>query len=145
MADKIIFTGKIDEFYDYRNTPLEYRAVKWDTKILDKENYQRTPVFHYPNLDIPYIRVIEHKHFEPHNKEIQEKKKTVVSYEYDDYWNEDKEALYPIYDQRNSNVFLLYRDLADNEKKIIFKGRLGKYKYYSMANVIEDVMNEFAQ
>ena len=59
MADKIIFTGKIDEFYDYRNTPLEYRAVKWDTKILDKENYQRTPVFHYPNLDIPYIRVIE--------------------------------------------------------------------------------------
>ena len=145
IADKIIFTGKIDEFYQYVNTPLEYRTVKWDTEILDKQNFQGTPVIHYPDKDIPYIRVIEHKHFEPHNQKIQNKNKTVVSYEYVEDWNEDKEALYPLGDQRNSNVFLKYREMADKEKKIIFKGRLGEYKYYTMSEIIEDVMNEFAK
>ena len=145
LADKIIYTGKIDEFYNYVNTPLEYRTVKWDMKVLNKDNFQGTIVIHYPEKKIPYIRVIEYKHFEPYNKEVQKKNKTVVSYEYVDDWNEDKEALYPINDQRNNNVYLKYTELAEKEKKIIFKGRLAEYKYYTMADVFEDVMNYFSK
>ena len=145
IADKIIFTGKIDEYYQYINTPLEYRTVKWKTEILEKKNFQGASVIHYPDIDIPYIRVIEHKHFEPYNKKIQNMNKTVISYEYVEDWNEDKEALYPIGDQRNINVYLKYREMADKEKKIVFKGRLGEYKDYTMAEIIEDVMNEFAK
>ena len=145
LADKIIYTGKIDEFYNYVNTPLEYRTVKWDMKVFNKDNFQGTPVIHYPEKKIPYIRVIEYKHFEPYNKEVQKKNKTVVSYEYVDDWNEDKEALYPINDQRNNNVYLKYTELAEKEKKIIFKGRLAEYKYYTMADVFEDVMNYFTK
>ena len=145
LADKIIYTGKIDEFYNYVNTPLEYRTVKWDMKVLNKDNFQGTPVIHYPEKKIRYIRVIEYKHFEPYNKEVQKKNKTVVSYEYVDDWNEDKEALYPINDQRNNNVYLKYTELAEKEKKIIFKGRLAEYKYYTMADVFEDVMNYFSK
>ena len=145
LADKVIYTGKIDEFYNYVYTPLEYRTVKWDTKVLDKDNFQGTPVIHYPEKKIPYIRVIEYKHFEPYNKEVQKKNKTVVSYEYVDVWNEDKEALYSINDQRNYNVYLRYKEEAEKEKKIIFKGRLAEYKYYSMQDVFEDVMNYFSK
>ena len=114
-------------------------------KVFNKDNFQGTPVIHYPEKKIPYIRVIEYKHFEPYNKEVQKKNKTVVSYEYVDDWNEDKEALYPINDQRNNNVYLKYTELAEKEKKIIFKGRLAEYKYYTMADVFEDVMNYFTK
>ena len=143
IADKIIYTGKVDEYYNYTYTPLEYRTVRWENEIKDTDNYQGTSVIHYPDVDIPYLRVIEHKHFEPHNNEVQEKKKTVISYEYVEDWNEDKEALYAINDERNNNVYMKYKELAEKEKNIIFKGRLAEYKNYNMQDVFEDIFNQF--
>ena len=143
MADKIIFTGGIDEYYNYTYTPLEYRTVRWEHKIKDVSNFQGTAVIHYPDLKIPYSRVVEYKHFYPYNKEMQEKNKTVVSYEYYEDWNEDKECVYPINDERNNNIYLKYRELADKEKKVVFAGRLGTYKYYDMKDTIEEVFRQF--
>ena len=143
IADKIIYTGKVDEYYNYTYTPLEYRTVRWENEIKDTDNYQGTSVIHYPDVDIPYLRVIEHKHFEPHNNEVQEKKKTVISYEYVEDWNEDKEALYAINDERNNNVYMKYKELAEKEKNIIFKGRLAEYKNYNMQDVFQDIFNQF--
>ena len=143
IADKIIYTGKVDEYYNYTYTPLEYRTVRWENEIKDTDNYQGTSVIHYPDVDIPYLRVIEHKHFEPHNNEVQEKKKTVISYEYVEDWNEDKEALYAINDERNNNVHMKYKELAEKEKNIIFKGRLAEYKNYNMQDVFQDIFNQF--
>ena len=143
LADKIIYTGKIDEYFNYTNTPLEYRTVRWDYVVKETNNYQGTPVIHYPDLDIPYIRSIEYKHFEPYNKEVQENNKTIIGYEYVEEWNENKEALYPLNDQTNSNVHLKYKEMAEKEKNVIFKGRLGEYKKYSMQDVFQDVLNYF--
>ena len=143
IADKIIYTGKVDEYYNYTYTPLEYRTVRWENEIKDTDNYQGTSVIHYPDVDIPYLRVIEYKHFEPHNNEVQEKKKTVISYEYVEDWNEDKESLYAINDERNNNVYMKYKELAEKEKNIIFKGRLAEYKNYNMQDVFEDIFNQF--
>ena len=143
IADKVLYTGKIDEYYNYMYTPLEYRTVKWDNEVKDTDNFQGTSVIHYPDLDIPYIRTIEYKHLEPYNKEIQQKKKTVVGYEFVEEWNEDKEALYPLNDERNNNIYYRYKDMADKEKKVIFKGRLAEYKKYSMQDVFQDIFNQF--
>ena len=145
LADKILYTGKIDEYFNYINTPLDYRTVRWETKVLDTDNFQGTPVIHYPDVNVSYLRVIEHKHFDPYNKEIKKKNKTVVTYEYVEKWDEEKEALYPYNDELNDNVYDKYLELAQKEKKVIFKGRLAEYKYYSMQDVFEDILNEFKE
>ena len=90
-----------------------------------------------------YLRSIEYKHFEPYNQKIQEMPKTVISYEYNDPWNEDKDSFYPLGDERNNNVYLKYNQLAEEEKKIVFRGRLGTYKYYDMQDIIKDVFEQF--
>jgi UDP-galactopyranose mutase len=143
IADKIIYTGKIDEYFNYAIIPLDYRTGRWDIKIKDTDNYQGTSVIHYPDLDVPYIRTIEYKHFEPHNKEVQEKKKTIIGYEYVEEWNENKEPLYSINDERNNNIYLKYKEMAEKEKNVIFKGRLAEYKNYNMQDIFEDVYNQF--
>ena len=116
LADKIVYTGKIDEYFDYKYGKLEYRTVRWDNEIKDTDNYQGNAVINYASKDVPYTRVIEHKHFEPYNKEVQEMKKTVVSYEYSEEWDDTKEGYYPVNDQKNSELYKKYKALADNEK-----------------------------
>ena len=138
-ADKIIFTGKVDEFYNYTYGSLEYRTVRWENEIKNTSNFQGSAVIHYPDKKINYTRVVEHKHFDPYNITIREQPKTVVSYEYYEEWNEQKECVYPLNDEKNNNVFLKYKELMENEKKIIFGGRLAMYKYYDMKDIIEEV------
>jgi UDP-galactopyranose mutase len=106
-------------------------------------NFQGSAVIHYPDKAVNYTRVVEHKHFDPYNQKIQEKKKTIVSYEYYQEWNEDKECLYPLNDEKNNNLYLKYKELADQEKKVVFAGRLGTYKYYDMKDIIEEIYNKF--
>ena len=143
LADKIVYTGKIDEYFDYKYGKLEYRTVRWDNEIKDTDNYQGNAVINYASKDVPYTRVIEHKHFEPYNKEVQEMKKTVVSYEYSEEWDDTKEGYYPVNDQKNSELYKKYKALADNEKNVIFGGRLAQYKYFDMKDIIEDVCKQF--
>ena len=142
-ADKIIFTGRIDEYYNYTFGPLEYRTVRWEDEIKNVKNFQGSAVIHYPDVEINYTRVVEHKHFDPYNNQVQEKKKTIVSYEYFEEWNEDKECVYPLNDEKNNNIYLKYKELADAEKKVIFGGRLATYKYYDMQDTIEEVFKQF--
>jgi UDP-galactopyranose mutase len=143
LADKIVYTGKIYEYFDYKYGKLEYRTVRWDNEIKDTDNYQGNAVINYASKDVPYTRVIEHKHFEPYNKEVQEMKKTVVSYEYSEEWDDTKEGYYPVNDQKNSELYKKYKALADNEKNVIFGGRLAQYKYFDMKDIIEDVFKQF--
>ena len=143
LADKIVYTGKIDEYFDYKYGKLEYRTVRWDNEIKDTDNYQGNAVINYASKDVPYTRVIEHKHFEPYNKEVQEMKKTVVSYEYSEEWDDTKEGYYPVNDQKNSELYKKYKALADKEKNVIFGGRLAQYKYFDMKDIIEDVFKQF--
>ena len=142
LAEKIIFTGRIDEYYNYTYTPLDYRSYRYEHKILNKSNYQGAAIVKTPDIKKSYLRVIEHKHCEPYNKTLQELKKTVVSYEYNEPWNEMKEPMFPINDERSNNIYLKYEELAEKENKIIFAGRLGKYKYYSMQDTIKEVFDK---
>lgn len=141
LADKIVFTGKIDQFYDYVFGKLEYRNVRFDTEIIDTPNWQGTAVVNYTSSDVPFTRIIEHKHFEKFGNEVYENPKTVISKEYSSEWDESKEPFYPINDARNQTLYLKYKELADKEKKIIFGGRLAEYKYYDMAPIIRNVFN----
>lgn len=132
IAEKIIFTGPIDQFYDYCYGNLEYRSVRFETEILDMENYQGNAVVNYTEYEIPYTRIIEHKHFE-----FGTQPKTVISREYSDKWTLGKEPYYPINNERNNGLYEKYKLLAEKNKNIIFGGRLGEYKYYDMDKVIE--------
>lgn len=132
LADKIVFTGMIDEFYSYEYGTLEYRSLKFEHETLDCENYQGVAVVNYTEREIPYTRVIEHKHFE---YGIQEK--TVITKEYPADWKIGDEPYYPVNDEKNTELFEKYKDLASKETNIIFGGRLGNYKYYDMHQVIE--------
>ena len=143
LAEKIIYTGRIDEYYNYTYTPLDYRSYRYTHKILNISNYQGAAIIKTPDIKKSYLRIIEHKHFEPYNKKIQELKKTVISYEYNEPWNEMKEPMFPINDERSNNIYLKYEELAEKENKIIFAGRLGKYKYYSMQDTIKEVFDKF--
>jgi UDP-galactopyranose mutase len=136
IADKIVFTGKIDEFYNYRFGKLEYRTVQFETEVLDCENYQGNAVVNYTEREIPYTRIIEHKHFE-----FGTQPKTIISKEYSSEWAAGSEPFYPVNDERNNSLYQQYKDLADNEKRIIFGGRLAEYKYYDMDKIIEQVLN----
>ena len=131
VASKIIYTGMIDEYYDYKLGVLEYRSLKFETEELHTENYQGNAVVNYTKEDIPYTRIIEHKHFEYANTDT-----TIVSKEYPCEWKIGDEAYYPINDDKNIKLYEAYRELADKEENLIFGGRLGEYKYYDMDKVI---------
>lgn len=136
IAKKIIYTGKIDEYFDYKLGKLEYRSLRFETKIIDKENYQGNAVVNYTGKEVPYTRVIEHKHFES-----QKSTKTIITFEFPDDWNEEKEAYYVINDEKNNRIANLYRELSQNEKNVIFGGRLAEYKYYDMDDVIRKALD----
>ena len=143
VADKIVFTGKIDEFYDYRFGKLEYRTVRFETETLNMANYQGNAVINYTEREVPYTRVIEHKHFEMFGQDVYNMPKTVISSEYSVEWTEGMEPYYPVNDERNGELYKKYKSLADNESKVLFGGRLAEYKYYDMAPVIESAINKF--
>ena len=147
MADKIVFTGKIDEFYDYKFGKLEYRTVRFEEEIFDIPNYQGNAVVNYTERDVPYTRIIEHKHFEMFGSEIENCTKTIISKEFSTEWKDGMEPYYPINDQKNNILYLQYETLAKQEKNIIFGGRLAEYKYYDMHKIIEKVLalQEFQQ
>lgn len=140
VAEKIVFTGKIDEFFQYQFGKLEYRTVRFEEEILDTPNYQGNAVINYTESEIPYTRVIEHKHFEMFGAEINECPKTVISKEYSTEWKEGMEPYYPVNDEKNNQLYLKYKELADKETNVIFGGRLAGYKYYDMAPIIEKVL-----
>lgn len=140
-ADKIVFTGQIDEFYDYRFGKLDWRTVSFKTHIEDTPNYQGNAVVNYTSHDEPYTRVIEHKHFEMFGQEVYDCPKTVVSEEYSKEYKDGMEPYYPVNDTRNNELAEMYRALAANEENVIFGGRLAEYKYYDMAPIVEKVLN----
>lgn len=140
VADTIVFTGKIDQFFGYRFGKLEYRTVSFETEILDKPNYQANAVVNYTSGDIPYTRIIEHKHFEIFGNAVYDNPRTVISREYPTEWNEDLEPYYPVNDERNQRLYEKYKSLADQTDKVIFGGRLAEYKYYDMAPIIQQVL-----
>ena len=136
IAKKIVFTGPIDKFYNYKFGELEYRSLKFETEILDKENYQGNAVVNYTEYEVPYTRIIEHKHFE-FDIEVS---KTIITKEYPDKWNKEKEAYYPINNEKNNELYNKYKELADKEENVIFGGRLGQYKYLDMDKVIAEAL-----
>lgn len=143
IADKIVFTGKIDEFYGYQFGKLNYRTVRFEQEIIDKPNYQGNAVVNYTEREVPYTRVIEHKHFEMFGAEVYDNPKTVISKEYSTEWKDGMEPYYPVNDKQNSELYAQYKALADKEENVIFGGRLAEYKYYDMAPIIEKVMERF--
>ncbi len=143
IADKIVFTGKIDEFYGYRFGKLEYRTVRFETETLDEPNHQGNAVVNYTAADVPYTRIIEHKHFETFGAAVYDNPHTVISREYSTEWTDGMEPFYPVNDERNQAVYEQYRTLASLESSVIFGGRLAEYKYYDMAPIIAQVLNHF--
>ena len=141
IADKLVFTGAIDEFFDYRFGKLDWRTVSFKTRIEDTPNFQGNAVVNYTSHDQPYTRIIEHKHFEMFGNDVYACPKTVVSEEYSTEYKEGMEPYYPVNDERNNKLAEEYRKLAEKEPDIIFGGRLGQYKYFDMAPVIEQVLN----
>ena len=131
MAERVIYTGQIDRYFDYCEGVLAYRMVRFEHEILDCDNYQGNAVVNYTERDVPYTRIIEHKHFE-----FGKQQKTVISREYPSEWHQGEEPYYPINDERNNAVYEAYRKLAAKEKNVVFGGRLGEYRYYDMDKVI---------
>ncbi|WP_418552548.1 UDP-galactopyranose mutase [Prevotella sp.] len=143
IADKLVYTGAIDEYFDYCYGKLEYRTVRFETEVLDTANYQGNAVVNYTEREVPYTRVIEHKHFEMFGQEVYNCPKTVISKEYSTEWQQGMEPYYPVNDQRNNELAEKYREKAKNNKDVIFGGRLAEYKYYDMAPIIEQVFEIF--
>ncbi len=143
MAEQIVFTGKIDEYYDYRFGKLEYRTVRFETETLDSPNWQGNAVVNYTSADIPFTRIIEHKHFETFGNAVYDNPLTVISREYSTEWTDGMEPFYPVNDARNQEVYAKYKELADHEVNVIFGGRLAEYKYYDMAPIISQVLKLF--
>ena len=146
IADKIVFTGQIDKYYDYKFGQLEYRSVRFETEELNIDNYQGNAVVNYTDREVPYTRIIEHKHFEQGKQlgnEVTEGPsvgKTIISKEYSDKWDASKEPYYPINNERNNELYAKYENLAKEDNKVIFGGRLGQYKYYDMDKVIVEAL-----
>ena len=143
IAEKLVFTGKIDQFYDYQFGKLNYRTVRFEQEIIDSPNYQGNAVVNYTEQEVPYTRVIEHKHFEMFGAEVYNCPKTVISKEYSTEWKDGMEPYYPVNDKENSELYAQYKNLADQEKDVIFGGRLAEYKYYDMAPIIEKALAMF--
>ena len=144
IAGKIVFTGKIDEFYNYKFGKLEYRTVKFETEKLELQNYQGNAVVNYTSHEKPYTRIIEHKHFEPENASYNSSI-TIISKEYSTEWEDGMEPFYPVNNEKNAEVYKKYKELAEKELNVIFGGRLAEYKYYDMDDVIEKVMKDAEQ
>ena len=140
FADKVVFTGMIDEYYGYRLGRLQYRTVRFEEEVLNTPNYQGNAVVNYTGSDVPYTRIIEHKHFEMFGADIEKCPKTVISREYSTEWQAGMEPYYPINDNRNNRLSAEYAQLAAQEKNVIFGGRLAEYKYYDMAPIVEKVL-----
>ena len=138
IAKKTVYTGMIDEFFDFRYGKLQYRTVRFETKTLNQPNYQGVAVMNYTEREIPYTRIIEHKHFEFGKQE-----KTVISYEYPAEWQEGMEPYYPVGDEKNLTVYDRYATLAEARPDVLFGGRLGQYKYYDMDKVIRAAFTSF--
>ena len=141
IAEKIVFTGKIDEFYDYRFGKLAYRTVRFENELLSCPNYQGNAVVNYTAREVPYTRVIEHKHFDTFGQAVYDNPHTVISREYSTEWKEGMEPFYPVNDAKNNELYLKYKALADMEERVHFGGRLAEYKYYDMAPIIEKVLS----
>lgn len=135
VADKVIYTGAIDAFYDYQLGALEYRSVRFETEVLDKPNFQGNAAVNYTDRETPWTRIIEHKWFE-----FGTQPKTVISKEYSSEWKKGDEPYYPVNDEKNNALYNEYKKLAEQEEKIIFGGRLGQYKYYDMDAVIAEAL-----
>lgn len=140
-ADRLVYTGALDEYFNYRLGKLDWRTVSFKTRIENTPNYQGNAVVNYTSHNVPYTRVIEHKHFEMFGQEVYDCPKTVVSEEYSMEYKDGMEPYYPVNDERNNALAEEYRKLAEKEEGVIFGGRLGQYKYYDMAPIIEQVLN----
>ena len=136
IAEKVIYTGAIDEYFNYELGHLEYRSLKFETEKLECENYQGVAVMNYTDSETPYTRLIEHKHFEFGKQSV-----TYITKEYPHGWKPGEEAYYPVNDDKNQKLYEQYKELAEKENNIIFGGRLGEYKYYDMDKVIERALN----
>ena len=141
IADKLVFTGKIDEFFNYQLGKLEYRAVRFEEEIINSANYQGNAVINYTDAKVPYTRIIEHKHFELFGQDINKCPKTIISKEFSTEWQPGMEPYYPVNDERNNSLYQRYKKLADKETNVIFGGRLAEYKYYDMAPIVDRVLN----
>ena len=135
IADKVVFTGMIDEYYDYCYGELEYRGLNFESETLDIENYQGNAVINYTDNETPYTRIIEHKHFEGSDSP-----KTIITREYPKTWVKGEEAYYPMNDKKNTELYEKYVKLSENEDKIIFGGRLGMYRYMDMDQIIGEAL-----
>ena len=141
IAARIVFTGKIDEYYDYRFGKLEYRTVRFEQETLPTPNYQGNAVVNYTEAQVPYTRIIEHKHFEMFVQQVYDTPHTVISREYSTEWKPGMEPYYPVNNDRNNRLYEQYRQLANRGQRVIFGGRLAEYKYYDMAPIVEKVLN----
>lgn len=143
IADKIIYTGEIDRFYDYKFGHLQYRTVNFESEILnDTPNYQGNAVVNYTDSVTPFTRIIEHKHFESFGSEVYNNTSTIISREYSTEWHPGNEPYYPVNDERNSAIFQKYKELSNKEPKVIFCGRLAEYRYYDMHQVIAQALEK---
>ena len=145
IADKILYTGKLDEYYDYKLGKLEYRTVRFEEEILDMPNFQGNAVMNFTDAEVPYTRIIEHKHFEMFGDEVYKCPKTVISREYSSEWKDGMEPFYSVNDERNMSLYQQYKELADQEPSLILGGHLAEYKYYDMAPIMEKVMGLFGE
>lgn len=140
QAEKIVFTGMIDEYFDYCYGELEYRSLRFETEELDMENYQGNAVVNYTEYEVPYTRIIEHKHFEFGCQNGEYNPKTIITREYPATWKKGDEPYYPMNDEKNNALYIKYKELASKEEKVIFGGRLGMYKYFDMHNVVAEAL-----
>lgn len=140
IADKLVYTGAVDEYFNYKLGKLDWRTVSFKTRIVDTPNYQGNAVVNYTSHDVPFTRVIEHKHFEMFGQQVYDCPKTVVSEEYSTEYEDGMEPYYPVNDDRNNKLATEYANLASKENGVLFGGRLGQYKYFDMAPVIEEVL-----
>ena len=143
IASKIVFSGKIDEYFNYCYGKLEYRTVNFKTTIENVPNYQGNAVVNYTSAKVPYTRCIEHKHFETFGKNVYDMPLTIISREYSSEWKDGSEPFYPVNDSKNEILYKKYKLLADKQPNVFFGGRLGEYKYYDMAPIIESVFKIF--
>ncbi len=141
LADKIVYTGALDEYFDYRYGKLDYRTVRFETEDLAVTNYQGNAVVNYTDAETPYTRIIEHKHFDMFGPQVDQVGHTVISREYSSEWKAGMEPYYPVNDERNNNLYAKYAELAKGENNVIFGGRLAEYKYYDMDQIILRALN----
>ena len=145
MFKKVVYTGMIDEYFDFCYGHLEYRTVRFETERVEEANYQGNAVINYTDREVPYTRVIEHKHFEPEEEQENPKDFSIISREYSMEWKPGIDPYYPVNDEKNNALYEKYRTLAEQEKKVLFGGRLGSYRYYDMDKVIEAAIADAAK